>query len=474
MIVYKGRNILLNGRYIIGMSKKSEALSPWGMSPAEYVEVSPLEGAFDAKIAIPGSKSYTNRALVIAAVAKGASKLGSPLFSDDSYWCCDALRKLGVNVSPSKSSGYICVENIMGGALKQSDGKEVPYIGSAGTIARFLPGIIAARGEGEVTLTSSDQLAKRPVLEMIRALRELGAQIDMEGGASFPMRIQGGSLRGGQTQISGSVSSQFISGILIAAPLAKEPVTLKVTDHIVQEDYVRITLDVMKDFGVNVDVNADFTEFKIQPQDYIGGDIQLEADASTATCFFALATASNSKLTITNLNPNTLQPDFGFIEHLKTVGADIRIDQDGVHLSGPAEIKGDLIFDFNPCSDSTPAMITIAPFAKGDIEVRNVAHIRAHECDRLAVLAKNLKAANISVEEYQDGLKVSPGRPERITVDPHDDHRMAMSFAVMGALSKGIKILDPSCVSKTCSEYYDLLNKIGIKCVAHRKTDTAQ
>lgn len=450
------------------MTVKSEALSPWGMPPAHHVEVKPLEQKFKARIAIPGSKSYTNRALVIAAVAQGKTQLKSPLFSDDSYWCSDALKKLGVDVSANKEQGYINVENANQGILKQRGEQEIPYIGSAGTIARFLPGIIAAKGQGQITLNSSSQLAKRPVEEMVKALRTLGAQIEMPEDASFPMVIQGGTLKGGQTEISGSVSSQFISGILIAAPLAKEPVTLKVKDRIVQEDYVRITLDMMEQFGVKVKVSDDFMTFEIEPQDYIGGEIQLEADASTATCFFALAAASGSELTVTNLNPNTLQPDFGFVEHLKTLGAKVEISGNEVTLKGPEKMNGNLEFDFNPCSDSTPALATIAPFAGGAIEVRNVAHIRAHECDRLAVLAKNLIAAGVEVEEYNDGLKISPAEPQYTEVDPHDDHRMAMSFAVMGALGNGVKILDPSCVSKTCSEYYDLLNKIGINCTTHQ------
>jgi 3-phosphoshikimate 1-carboxyvinyltransferase len=445
------------------VNKTSEALSPWGMPPAERAVVKPLKERFNKELSLPGSKSYTNRALILAAIAQGTSTLRSPLFSDDSYWCTNALQRLGVETSADRAEGIITVKGVADQKLKLADLDQLPYIGSAGTIARFLPGVVAAIGEGEIVLTSSEQLASRPVAEMIRALRQLGAQISMEEDLSFPMTIQGGSLQGGEAQISGSVSSQFISGILIAAPLAKEPVTLKVTDHIVQSDYVRITLSIMKEFGVHVDCNSDLTEFHIQPQTYQAQDTLLEADASTATYFFALAAASQSEITITNLNPNTLQPDFGFIDHLKTLGCQVSVDGTRVTLKGPEKIQGDKLFDFNPCADSTPAMATIAPFASGSIEVRNVAHIRVHECDRISVLADHLKLAGIEVEEFDDGLCIKPGAPSNIVVNPHDDHRMAMSFAVMGALGDGVSILDPSCVSKTCSEYFDLLPLLGVE-----------
>lgn len=447
------------------MKKSSEALSPWGMPPAESVEVYPLEGPFDAVLALPGSKSFTNRALVMAAVAKGTSRLRSPLFSDDSYWCADAISKLGATVQSDRENDLITIKG--SGNLKLQDKAYLPYIGSAGTIARFFPGVIAARGEGLVTLTSSEQLAKRPVAEMIEALRRLGADISMGEKSSFPMAIKGGSLVGGETLVSGKISSQFISGLLIAAPLAKEPVTLRISDYIVQADYVRMTLAMMKDFGVKVEHDEKLREFHIKPQDYIGQDIQLEADASTATYFFALAAATQSRVTITNLNPETLQPDFSFVEHLKTLGCTVR--QDGAHVtvSGPSMLKGDMNFNFNACSDSTPALVAIAPFAQGPVEVEGVAHIRKHECDRLSVMSQTLANAGVSVTEKDDGMLVKPaaGFPKHVVVDPHDDHRMAMAFSVMAAAGQGATIMDPACVSKTCPDFFVLLQRIGVKCV---------
>ena len=442
------------------MSQKSEALSPWGMPPAHAVEIKPLRQKLDVSIAIPGSKSFTNRALVMAAVAKGASRLRSPLFSDDSYWCVDALKKLGLSVEADKNNDVISVTGT--GSFRMSG--DAPYIGSAGTIARFLPGVLAARAEGKVTLTSSSQLAKRPVAEMIEGLRQLGAQIEMPETGSFPMTITGGSLKGGEATISGKISSQFISGLLIAAPLAKEPVTLHITDNIVQADYVRMTLSMMKDFGIKVEHDDALSWFKIQPQDYVAQDLVLEADASTSTYFFALAAATQSRVTVTNLNPETLQPDFGFINYLEALGCDVQRAGHHVTIVGPAKLKDGQVFDFNPCSDSTPAFIAVAPFADGVLQVTNVEHIRKHESDRLTVMRETLENAQIGVVEAADGLTVTPGAPAYVTVDPHDDHRMAMAFSIMAVAGAGGKILDPACVSKTCPDYFQLLQKLGIEC----------
>lgn len=446
------------------MSNQSEALSPWGMKPAHAVEIFPLEKPFSAEMALPGSKSFTNRALVLAALAEGQSVLRSPLFSDDSYWCVDALKKLGVKIESDKDAGTIIL-NGNGRLTTPAEGKP-PYIGSAGTIARFLPGLIAARGEGDVILTSSGQLARRPVSEMIEALRALGAEISFTGNGSFPMTIKGGSLKGGETEISGKKSSQFVSGLLIAAPLAKEPVTIRITDHIVQADYVRITLAMMRDFGVKVDYDdADLREFRIEPQNYIACDIVLEADASTATYFFGIAAATRSEITITNLNPDTLQPDIGFIGHLESLGCEVKRTGTHITVRGPEKLKGNKTFDLNDCSDSTPALVGVAPFADGPVRVENVAHIRAHESDRIAVMCQTLRNGAVPVEEFEDGLAItpSPDAPVHLKVYPHDDHRMAMAFAVTAAAAKGGTIYEPACVSKTCPDFFELLGRLGVR-----------
>lgn len=438
------------------MTQESESLSPWGMKPVPSLGILPLEGRkVEAEIAIPGSKSFTNRALILAAAAGGRSVLRDALLSDDSYWCVETLKGLGRRVE--EKEGVITID---GGAFRQAG--EL-FIGSAGTTARFLPGILAARGEGRITLHSSAQLAARPLKDMVEALKKLGADISFgEEGKSFPLHIGGGTLEGGEVAISGAKSSQFVSGLLMAAPLARRETVITITDHVVQADYVRITLQVMKDFGVDVEVTRDFKRFAVQPQDYKPRDLALEADASTATYFFALAAGSGGRVTVTNLNTQTVQPDFLFVRHLEGMGCRVSIDGTRVTVEGPDVLKGGKVLDFNPCSDSTPTLAALAPFADGRVEVRGVAHIRHHESDRVSVLCRTLADAGVPVEEYEDGLSVTPALPRNVTVDPHDDHRIAMAFSVMGALGRGAVILNPACVSKTCPGFFDLLKKAGV------------
>jgi 3-phosphoshikimate 1-carboxyvinyltransferase len=249
----------------------------------------------------------------------------------------------------------------------------------------------------------------------------------------------------------------------MAAPLAQKETVITVTDHVVQADYVRITLELMKEFGVHVAVDQDFKRFAVQPQEYQPRDIALEADASTATYFFALAAGSGGRITITNLNVGTVQPDFAFVRVLEDMGCRVSVKDGQVTLEGPQKLRGNKTFDFKPLSDSTPSLAAIAPFADNVIEVRGVEHIRAHESDRIAVVRQTLEAAGVPVLEFPDGLKISPALPAPVRVDPHDDHRMAMSFSVMGALGSGAVIKNPACVSKTCPNFFDLIKGIGVE-----------
>ena len=444
---------------------QSEALSPWGMTRAAEVRIRPLEAPFQSTVVIPGSKSFTNRALIIAALAGGHSVLQYPLLSDDSYWCVEALRKLGVDMSVNRSEGIIEINGVGDAALHTTGDAASIYLGSAGTIARFLPAVIAARGSGAVKLSSSEQLAHRPMRELIQALRTLGAEIEISHSSrTFPMTIKGGSMRGGEVTISGKRSSQFISALLIAAPLAPHPVTIHISDHIVQSDYVRMTLEMMARFGVEVTHDVALTHFEILPQRYQAQRLQLEADASTATYFLALAAATQSEITIPNLNLNTRQPDIMFIDHLSAMGCEVIRADNTLTLRGPTQLKGHLHFDFNPCSDSTPALASIAPFASGPIEVSGVEHIRAHECDRLKVLADTLNQAGVMTREHRDGLTIQPTleAPHMFSADPHDDHRMAMAFSVMAIAGRGGLIEDPACVSKTCPQFYAMMRTLGV------------
>ncbi|WP_207482149.1 3-phosphoshikimate 1-carboxyvinyltransferase [Arenibaculum pallidiluteum] len=438
------------------MSLPKSSRSPWSrLNEVRQARIAPA-GRVSGEIVLPGSKSVTNRALLLAGAAKGESRLTGLLRSDDSYWCVNLLRQCGVDAS------FDGEELRIGGSGGWRSASEPLYIGSAGTIARFLPGLLcAASGNWEVH--ASEQLSRRPLAPLIEALRTLGGAIEpVEEAGRLPLRIEGPSLRGGTVRMSGALSSQFISGVLLAAPLAAQGATVEIVDEIVQQDYVAITIDMMRAFGAQVEVDAAFRRFRVEPGAYRGRALAIEADASTATYFLALAALKGGPLTVLNLDPGTLQPDIRFIDVLRQMGCRIETQGRGVTVAAPERLRGGFTLDMRPMSDATLTVAAMAPFADGPISIRGVEHIRAHESDRISVMVQALRALGIAVEEHRDGLTVQPGTPRFAELDTHDDHRVAMSLAVLGAAGAGVALIDPGCVSKTCPVFFDELERLGV------------
>lgn len=432
--------------------------TPWtALKGVSSIVVDAHPNPLVAELAVSGSKSFSNRALILAAMAKGETQLTGLLRSDDTYWCADALRKLGAGVTISGTS-----VSVAGMGRLRPDEAQL-HVGSAGTLARFLPPFLAAGDAGEFHVTSSKQMSTRPVGPLFDAMRAGGAKINAEGAQNcYPVTIHGSSFVGGPLTMSGKVSSQFISGILLGAVQTKEGVDLTVEGGIVQSDYVRITLDVMRHFGVDVEVSEDFTRFKVAPGDYVGRDYVVEADASTATYFAALAAVTRGKVTMTNLGQNTRQPDYQFLEILETLGCRVERSDTRTTVSMEHKLQGNFTFDMKPLSDATLTLAAIAPFADGPITARNVAHIRHHESDRIAAMCTSLRKVGIEVEEHEDGLTVYPGAPEFAVLDTFEDHRVAMSLAVLGVAGSGVELQDPGCVSKTCPTFFDEIAAMGI------------
>ncbi len=435
-----------------------DAETPWtALKGVTSVVVEPHPEPLVAELAVSGSKSFSNRALILAAMAKGETQLTGLLRSDDTYWCADALRKLGAGVTLSGTS-----VSVAGMGRLRPDSADL-HVGSAGTLARFLPPFLAAGDPGTFRVTASKQMSTRPVGPLFDAMRAGGARIVSEGAHNcYPVTIHGGTFRGGPLTMSGSVSSQFISGILLGAAQTKEGVGLTVEGGIVQSDYVRITLDVMKHFGVEVEVNSSFTQFRVPSGDYIGRDYAIEADASTATYFAALAAVTKGRVTMTNLGQKTRQPDYQFLEILEQLGCNVQRYDDRTTVSMEHRLQGNFTFDMKPLSDATLTLAAIAPFADGPITARNVAHIRHHESDRIAAMCASLTAVGIEVEEHEDGLTVYPGTPKHAALDTYEDHRMAMSLAVLGVAGSGVELNDPGCVSKTCPTFFTEIAAMGV------------
>jgi len=435
--------------------------SPWAaLVGVPHVDVAPHRAPIVADLALPGSKSYSNRALILAGMANGRSTLRGLLRSDDSYWCADALTRLGAGVAVD---GETAVIDGLGRRRPVAEARL--YIGSAGTSARFLPGLLAAGEGGRVILDASRQMRGRPMAALLAALRSLGADIACpETPDAPPLEIAAGSLEGGAVTMSGALSSQFISGVLMAGPLAPRGVHVTIPDHVVQKDYVAMTLDMMATFGAQVTANEALTDMQVAPGAYAPADVTLEADASTATYFFALAAVTGGRVTVTNVGTATRQPDLRFIDVLERMGCAVDRAPDRVTVAGPegGRLTGGIEVDMRPLSDATLTLAAIAPFADGPVAIHNVAHIRKHESDRIAVICHALADLGLRVEERADGLTVYPGRPTHGVMETHDDHRVAMALSVLGVAAEGLRLRDPGCVSKTCPPFFDLLAGLGV------------
>lgn len=444
--------------------------SPWaGPTEAEAVTLHPPSRPLDAEIAVPGSKSFTNRALLIAALARGRSVLTGVLRSDDSYWLIDALRRLGVFVTVDRDT--VTVDGC-GGVWPKTSGQL--FLGSAGTSARFLPGALAAAPKGAWLVDGSDQLRGRPVAPLLKALRELGADIrPLNDDDSLPFEVRAGGLKGGTVSISGKVSSQFISGLLIAAPYASEPVTIKLIDDLVQPAYIGITIALMREFGADVQHEAGYREIHVKPGAYQGKTYTLEADASSACYLLALPAVAPGRVQVTNVGTASLQPDAAFVDVLEAMGLIVHRSAHSLATESPPQgagrLVGDHTFDMKPMSDQALTVGALAPFASGPITVTNVGHIRKHESDRIAALRQNLARMGVRVDEREDAFTVYPKAPQAAAIDPYDDHRNAMAFTLIGARVPGVKILDPGCVSKTFPTFFDVMQQVGVGVTFHWK-----
>lgn len=435
-----------------------KARSPWStLADVAAVRLTPPPGPIEAALAVPGSKSATNRAIVLAGLAAGVSELSGILKSDDAWWALEALRRLGLEVEVSGETARIA-----GGGGRWPASEAEVYIGAAGTLGRFLPPALAAAPTGRYLVRASQRMSQRPIAPLVEALRALGGRVDYAGEEGrFPLIVHGAGLEGGEVTIPGNVSSQFTSGVLLAAPYARGPVTVRVAGGMVQPAYVQITLAMMRAFGGEVEANGDLAQIAVKPGRYQGQKIELEADASSAAYFFALAAASGGAVTVTNIGSATLQPDLGFVYVLERMGAQVEIAPQQTTVRGPAKLRGGFSVSLKAMSDQTPTLAALAALADAPVTITEVAHVRHHESDRIAVMAAELAKLGIRTEEHPDGLTVWPGQPRPARLDPHDDHRIAMALSLLSLRAPGLEIANPGTTSKTFPQYWDYLERLG-------------
>jgi 3-phosphoshikimate 1-carboxyvinyltransferase len=271
-------------------------------------------------------------------------------------------------------------------------------------------------------------------------------------------------LQGGKATLPGSTSSQFISGLLLAAPYAKEPVTVHIEGEVVQRDYVEMTLAMMASFGVTTEISEDGQSITVPTGKYQGQTVSLEPDVSTCCYFWAVAALTEGRVRIEGIHSNnTSQPDIEFLDVLELMGCTVLRGENYVEVQGAPQLKGGFTVSMKKWSDQTLTVAAMAIFADGPITLKDAAHIRHHECDRIAAICQELSKLGILVEEFEDGLTVYPGQPIPVLLDSHDDHRMAMALSLIGLKIENIQITDPGCVSKTCPDYFDRLSALGVQ-----------
>jgi len=419
----------------------------------QELEITPLAGPPDATVRVPGSKSVTNRALIIAALADGVSRIRNPLFADDSYWLMDALVRLGIDVVADGGHSEVQVKG-RSGEIVASDVDL--FVGNAGTVARFLPPVLAL-GRGPYTVDGVPRMRERPVADLVDAMRQLGASVGYAGEEGrFPLTIGGGGIPGGEARVSGNKSSQFVSGLLLASPHATRRVTL-LAEGRKEWPYVGITVALMREFGVGVETSGGC--FAVAPSVYRARDYEVEPDASGASYFMAAAAVTRGRVKIPALGSASTQGDLRFAGVLRDMGCRVEITQDHVEVQGPDRLRG-VEVDMNAFSDTMITLSAIAPFATGPTTIKNIAHTRLQETDRLSAVATELSRLGIKTQTTPSSIHIIPNPVRPAAIETYGDHRMAMAFAVTGLVAPGVRIRDPGCVTKTFPGYFGLLESL--------------
>jgi 3-phosphoshikimate 1-carboxyvinyltransferase len=422
-----------------------------------------------AKIRPPGSKSITNRALVCAALARGESLLTGALESDDTRVMIEGLRQLGLAVEHDPVARTIRVTGCDGRPPAPSADL---LLGNSGTTVRFLTAMVAL-GHGAYRLDGTPRMRQRPIQDLLDALRQLGADAVSEAGDGCPpVVVRSAGLAGGRAEVAGNISSQFLSAVLQAAPCAASDVVLAVRGELVSKPYVAMTLAVMRAFGVEARMEDEggrmnHSSFRLHPpsflvpapQPYHGRTYAIEPDASAASYFFAAAAIAGGNVSVEGLSTKSLQGDVAFCDCLRQMGCEVIDGDNQISVKG-SPLRG-IDVDMNAISDTVQTLAAVALFAEGPTTIRNVAHIRHKETDRLAALAIELRKFGAEIEERADGLRIAPGPLHGATIDTYDDHRMAMSMALVGLVVPGVIIRDPRCTSKTYPEFFRDLAGLG-------------
>lgn len=430
---------------------------------------------FTGSVCMPGSKSITNRAVLLAALTKDEVSIDNMLYSDDTRQMKTTLRALGVLMVKSPSNvrkhdyGYSIKGSIFEPTPKSNEaaGPTVLNLGNAGTAMRPLTAVLSAvklSRPNTFQLEGEPRMYERPIGDLVDAVRKLGGKIEYKGQKGFPpLLVTSDTMQGGRVDLRADKSSQYLSALLMAAPLTGEEVRITVSAPLVSAPYVQMTLDMMNAFGVRVTTDDELLNYCIPAgSSYQNpGVFKVEPDATSASYFLAAGAISGGPVTLQGLNTTTSrQGDAAFANVLERMGANVRHTEQGVEISSDGPLQG-IDIDMNDMPDAAMTLAVTALFAKGETHIRNIANWRIKETDRLHAMATELRKVGATVTEYHDSLNISPPTKfNEATIETYQDHRMAMCFSLVALSDVSVHILDPDCVSKTFPDYFGYFKKL--------------
>ncbi len=427
------------------------------------MRILPITHPLNSTVRVPGSKSLTNRALLIASLANGTTHLTNALFSDDSRYFAKALQTLGFDLQLDEANHAMTITGLGG---KIPTDKAELFIGNAGTAARFLSAFLTL-GSGEYILDGEPRMRERPIGDLVDSLSQLGATIsplalrERDGVREIcpPVKIIANGLPGGKTTIAGDISSQFLSALLMIAPYAQSPIEVILSTDLNSKPYVDMTIAIMKDFGVEIE-RDNYSQFTIHPTFYSPlSTYSIESDASAASYFFAAPAICGGTLKVENISRKSVQGDIAFLDVLKQMGCTVEENDNSIIVHRP---QGSFIVgidvDMRDIPDTAQTLAAVAPFASSPTRIRGIASARVKETDRVSATCTELKRLGVQVEEHEDGMTIYPCKTFKPSnIQTYNDHRMAMAFSLIGLRFDGVTIENPSCVSKTFPNYFEVL-----------------
>jgi len=415
--------------------------------------VTPSKTVGDCTVMVPGSKSYTHRVLIAAGLANGKSLVQNALRSEDTGLTLGALQQMGVQIKNQPSG--IDIEGV-GGRFRPTESPI--FLGNSGTSMRLLISI-AALGKGDYVLTGTPRMQERPVQALLDSLGQIKVPVRaVNRNGCPPLVITGGTVKGGHVDIDCSVSSQFLSSLLLMAPMTVDGLKIDVSRGPVSRPYIDLTVDIMQQFGVTV-TRKGYDHFDVPGgQVYRAGSYTVESDVSNASYFWAAGAITGNSIKVKGIQKNSLQGDLGVLHLFEKMGCQVVSEQDGITVRG-GSLKS-ITTDMGDMPDMVPTVAVVAAFAQGITCIQNVAHLKAKECDRLGAVIQELDAMGIAAHSTGEDLYIQGGQPRAAEIETYNDHRIAMSFAVAGLCAPGTRIRNPSCVEKSFPEFWRVYEKL--------------